>query len=115
MISIGNKKQIFSISSMVKDNESASFEVPFGESKMPISFVFVPGEENERDASWESKEGSVKFTFKGSNNPLGTCTTEPTKFADLGNKKIYFHVAQYHIGNALNLVHFFIFLGAPNE
>jgi hypothetical protein len=114
MIKVGDKEQIFSASFIAQDNEETLVDVPAGEGKLTLSFMFVPGAGDARDASWRGEGDTVRFTFTGWRNSLGTCVAEPTKFADLGNRKIYFSLAQYLIGDRSNLVHVFVYLGAPN-
>ena len=115
MIKVGDKEQIFSASFIAQDNEETVIDVPADSSTLTLSFTFVPGSGETRDASWRGEGNTVKFTMSGWRNPLGTSLTEPTKFADLGNRKVYFGLAQYFIGTNVNLVHLFIYLGVPNE
>ena len=115
MIKIDNKQQIYAGSFLVKDDQEAEVSVPIENEFLRLSIVFRKAESGEeRSAEWKTESGVVKFSFTGWNNSLGTCVLEPMKFADFGNRKIYFQLAHHFVG-LVNLAHLFIYLGGENE
>jgi len=115
MIKVGDKEQINSFSFVVKDNEIAQAEMTFPGSNVPfrLSFTFLPGDVSGL-AEWKWESDIVKFTFRGWRNSLGSSFSEPAKFGDLGNRKIYLQIAHHLIGPDTNVCQAFVLLGAPN-
>jgi hypothetical protein len=106
---IGSKTVIFSTSFLVGNDSEARIDVPIeGETlKLGITFASSGGE---RSGEWHHENGVVHFTFTGWNNSIGTCTVEPTKFAELGGKRLYLQLASHYIGEQ-NLAQLFVLMG----
>jgi hypothetical protein len=79
-----------------------------------MSLVCVPAPEENANGqvSWAMENGTVSIRCIGLRNALGSAI-EPMKFGDVdGNKPLYFQLVHYYTGN-VNLIHFFILIGAP--
>jgi hypothetical protein len=111
MVKIDGKDLVFSSTFMVGNNQEAEIEFPINEDKLKLSITFKATEApGERNGEWKQVDGVVKFTFTGWSNPMGTCVAEPTKFGDIGGKRIYFQLANHYVGEQ-NLASLFILLG----
>ena len=111
MVTIDGKRIVFSTTFLVPNDREALIDAMFEGSVLKLSVTFrsgIAGEE--RSGTWASADGIVRFTFSGWNNPLGTCTVEPTKFGDLGTKRMFFQLSQHYIGEQ-NFANLFILVG----
>lgn len=111
MVTIDSKKVVFSTSFMVANGQEALIDVPIQGEILKLGVTFKPASTGEeRNGAWQQENGVVRFTFTGWSNPLGTCVLEPTKFGDIGGKRIYFQLAHHFVGEQ-NLAHLFILVG----
>jgi hypothetical protein len=115
MVAINNKKQVYQTSLLIQNNQEALILATINESNLRIGITFHEMPNGTQPSSiWKYEDDTLRFTFSGWSNPLGTCTPEPTKFGDVNGQKIYFQMAHHSVGG-LNLAHIFIFLGESNE
>ncbi len=81
---------------------------------LKLDLKFTPGQNSEYEGRWNSKDGIVYLEFVGWRNSIGTAVSEPQKFGEIDGRRLYFQMAHYLLGN-MNLVHFYILVGGPNE
>lgn len=111
MVEIEGKEVIYSTTFMIANDKEAKLKIPVREDFINLTIEFISDVSIEdKGASWVTKDGVIKMSFKGWNNSLGTCVLEPTKFGNIGEKRIYFQLAHHYVG-AINLVHFYIMIG----
>jgi hypothetical protein len=112
MVTIGDKKLIYSETFLVADNTDVLIDVPSptGGASMPFLVRFKPTNTGERTANWRTEEGRAIIEFSGWNNPLGTSFSSPARFGDLDGQPVGVQITNRYI-NGLNLVHFFLFQG----
>lgn len=107
MVVVDGKRVVHVESFMVKNDQEAKVDVSLEGSELKFSFIFKAGEG--QTGSWSQVDGRTKFTFVGWSNQLGTCTSDPMKLGDMGEKKLYFQFANFAIGD-INVAQFFLLL-----
>jgi hypothetical protein len=103
---------------LVPDNMEAAISVPVarGTATATLRFTlrFVPSEGAlpVQSNSWVNDNGTIKFTFVGWTNAFGTSFTEPFKLGDVSGAPFFVQIAHRKIGDTLNHVTWYVFLGA---
>jgi hypothetical protein len=112
MVEIDGKTVVFSTNFLIKNDQEAIIQATLPGDTLRLSVMFQSGiPSSDRSGSWTQENGMVKFVFSGFSNPLGTCLLEPTKFGDIGGKRLFFQLAHHYVGES-NLAHLYILVGA---
>jgi hypothetical protein len=114
MIRLGDKELVFSTSFMLAGDELASFEIPIDGEQLRLDLKFIPGASSEREGRWNFSDGVIHFEFVGWRNSIGTAVSEPQKFGEIGDRRLYFQMAHYLVGE-VNVVHFQLLLGDSHD
>ena len=107
MLIVDGKRVVHSESLLVRNGQEAQMDVPLEGAVLKFSLKFEPGEP--QSGKWTAEGDRTKFVFTGWGTTLGTCTSEPMKLGDIGNKKLYFQLANFAIAD-MNVAQFFLLL-----
>ena len=105
MVVVDKKRVVHVESFMVKNDQEAKVDILLEGTTLKFTFVFKAGEN--QTGSWGPVNDRTLFTFTGWSNPLGTCTSDPMKLGDVGEKKLYFQLANFAVGD-INVAQFFL-------
>lgn len=111
MVTVNGMKVVFDTSFLAKNDQEVTIEAPFEGQSLRLTIIFKAGPAGEQPTGeWLSENGSIRMTFSGWSNPMGSCLLDPTKFGDVNGKRMFFQFAHYRVGEQ-NLVHFYILIG----
>jgi hypothetical protein len=113
MVTIGDREVVFTGTFMAKNDERTVIETTILGTPFKFSMEFREDGES-LSASWDASEGTPHFTFMNWKNPLGSCTTEPVKFGQIRDRRLYVLVSQFFIASKANLFHVFLLLDPPH-
>ena len=110
MVTIDGKRIAFSTSLMIRNDQEARVDASIEGTLLKLGVTFESGgAADERSGAWKQDGDVTRFTFRGWNNPLGTCILEPTKFGEIGSKRLFFQISHHYVGEQ-NLMHLFIYV-----